>query len=133
MSIDILLSALLLAGAGFEAGASAPAAQGQPVQSATKLYVLTYSQGKAWIPERAMQEQKLAGHARYMRSLAESGVLVAAGPFIQQNGGMAIVRAEDQAGADAILNKDPGVTNGTLVGKAAEWLPVFGSAETLKQ
>ena len=124
--MNILVAALWIAGA---APAPVTVPPASAAQTAAKYFVLTYKEGKAWIPGRPMQQQKLSDHARYMRSLQEKKLLVAAGPLLRTNGGMAIVRAPDQAAADAILSADPAVVNGTFEGSASEWLPVFGAFE----
>lgn len=111
-------------------GPWAGAALAQPAQ-AKPLYLLIYDRGPAWIAGKPMHQQKLAEHVAYMRRLIDEGRIVAGGPFGEESGGMAILRADSSVEAEKILQSDPGVLNGTFVGSVRQWTPVLDSGQPL--
>ncbi len=61
-------------------------------------------------------------HSDYLTRLFEEGTLVLAGPTWGQpmNDGVAIIEAEDEAAATAIMQADPAVASGMMTGELRE-------------
>jgi uncharacterized protein YciI len=74
----------------------------------------------------AVAAAKPAHRAYLARRLAEGGLL-ASGPFADQPEALLIVRADDRAGADALVAADP-ITQAGLVQRATirPWSPNLG-------
>jgi uncharacterized protein YciI len=54
-------------------------------------------------------------HSAHLASLLEQGVLILAGPtFGQVNTGIAVIEADDEAAARAIMMRDPAITSGLM-------------------
>ena len=65
-------------------------------------------------------------HRAFLRSLYESGSLLASGPF-GDGEALIIVRADEDAHALALLNPDPLHAAGIILSRTAtEWNPVIG-------
>lgn len=107
----------------------APAAA---AQTGPPLFLFMYQPGPAWQPGKPMTQQKLAPHAAYIRSLTERGQVVAGGPWLDTDGGMAIVRAADAEAARAILANDPAITSGVFTAEIRTWSPLIDSGKPLK-
>jgi uncharacterized protein len=90
--------------------------------SDTALYVaLSTALGPA-VPDRGLLDEHLA----WMRELEASGRLFAAGPLFAEDGalqgdGVLVVRAEDAADAQAVLDADPFVVHGHRRSTARRW------------
>ena len=67
-------------------------------------------------------------HRAYLRTLKESGVLIAAGPMSPRFGGICLLRVpEAEAKAlDAVRDNDPFVQNGVAQYELIGWAPVIG-------
>lgn len=66
------------------------------------LFILTYGYNET--DQRAARREE---HLAYLNKLGEEGSVVAAGPYEDLSGGMIVFRAEDQAGAEALMAQDP--------------------------
>jgi uncharacterized protein YciI len=66
------------------------------------LFVLTY--GYHDTPLRA---ERRDDHLAHLAGLERSGHLVAAGPLADLSGGIVVLRADDEAGAQALVDQDP--------------------------
>src|SRR5579859_1026228 len=113
----------ILAAAALAAASAAAAAQ--------PFFLLIYSPGPAWKPGVPVAQQALAPHGKYMASLAADGRLVAGGPLLDADGGMAILHAADAEAARAILAADPAVKAGIMKAEIHGWSPQFGSNDPL--
>lgn len=57
-------------------------------------------------------------HAGHLAELHQQGVLVLAGPtFGRINTGIAVIEADDEDAATAIMNSDPAITSGLMTGE----------------
>ncbi len=68
-------------------------------------------------------------HRAYLRQLAESGDLVASGPFVgpKTPGALLIMRADHRDRVADLLDRDPFVTSGVVATRTiTEWDPVIG-------
>ena len=87
------------------------------------LFVLTY--GYHDTPLRA---ERRGEHLAHLERLESDGSLVAAGPLADLSGGIIVLRADDEAGARALVDQDPytqlGVTRDRTL---REWRVTVGS------
>lgn len=127
MRMTIVTALLLL----IAACQTAPAIAQQPPAPAAQptYYLFTYRPGPAWRADAPMAQQDLRPHGAYMRQLQEQGALVAGGGFLDRDGGMAIVRADDITAARALLAADPAIVSGVFTADCAAWRPRFGGVE----
>lgn len=118
---------LLASPASANSGATQGSLPGAPTQVETvrELYLFQYSPGPMWREGVPMREQGLGGHARYMQQLHTEGRLFAGGGYASDDGGMAIVVAEDIEEAQAILAADPAITEGIFIAALYQWTPRF--------
>lgn len=66
-------------------------------------------------------------HRAFNAALAQKGRLLAAGPYVGTHDALIVVRAEDEAGALALLEDDPFQQRGFIAERIArEWNPVIG-------
>lgn len=66
-------------------------------------------------------------HRAFNAGLADEGSLIAAGPYVGTHDALIVVRAEDEAGALALLEDDPFQQRGFIAERSArEWNPVIG-------
>jgi uncharacterized protein YciI len=106
-------------------------AQAPATGAPQKLFVIIYRAGPAWKPGQPAAQQPLAHHGAYVRKLAKDGTLIAGGPFVDVDGGLAVLKAPDVAAARAILAADPAVTEGVMIGEVRAWTPFVGTGEAL--
>lgn len=124
----IIVAALALTAApGFAQPANPPTAPAP----ATTVYVITYKAGPTWKAGVPMSKQAIGSHAAYMRKLYAEGRMYAAGPTLDIDGGVVLLRAADLAEARALMAADPAVTTGLFVGEVREWRLAFSSGEPL--
>jgi uncharacterized protein YciI len=93
----------------------------QPAASAGGVYAFIYSKGAAWQAGKPLDQQGLGPHGVYLKGLFEKGQLLAGGPFDSGEGGMAVVRAANEAQAKAWLAADPAITAGIFKGELQSW------------
>lgn len=102
--------------------ATAPAAQ--------PLFALILAPGPAWKPGRPFAEQGLRPHFDYWMALFRAGRIASAGP-VGADSGLVLLRAADQAAADAILAADPAVVAGIFTGTVRPYAPPMVNAGAL--
>ncbi|MHA4839377.1 YciI family protein [Sphingopyxis sp. MSC1_008] len=102
--------------------ATAPAAQ--------PLFALILAPGPAWKPGRPFAEQGLRAHFDYWMALFRAGRIASAGP-VGTDGGLVLLRAADQAAADAILAADPAIVAGIFTGTVRPYAPPMVNAGAL--
>jgi uncharacterized protein YciI len=98
--------------------ATAPAAPA-PLRSAP-MYLVIYRAGPAWKAGVAEGEQ-LRDHGRHMFGLHIKKALKMAGPFSDTTGGAAVLEAESQAAAQALVDADPAVAAKIFVAEVHSW------------
>ena len=101
----------------------------QPQVEVKRDFVILYRPGSAWIKGKPFFEQKLTEHGGYMAKLLGEKKLVKGGPYLDNAGGMAIVKAADMKEANAILAEDPAVKSKVFEGTVHPWLVVFDEAQ----
>ena len=119
-----LLSCLLLASVCALAQDNAP-------DKLPSLFVFVFEPGPAWVGGKPMEKQDLREHAAYHARLVKERRSFAAGGFVGRDGGMAIVRARDEAEAEAIRNADPAIKNGVFAVRITRWAPRFVGSEPI--
>ncbi|MGH6634175.1 YciI family protein [Sphingopyxis sp.] len=102
--------------------ATAPAAQ--------PLFALILAPGPAWKPGKPFAEQGLRPHFDYWMALFRQGRVASAGP-VGADGGLVLLRAADQAAADAILAADPAIVAGIFTGTVRRYAPPMVNANAL--
>lgn len=98
----------------------APPAAADP--AAAPLFALILAPGPAWKPGRPFAEQGLRPHFDYWMALFRDGRIITAGP-VGGDGGLVLLRAADQAAADAILAADPAIVAGIFTGTIRRYAP----------
>jgi uncharacterized protein len=94
-------------------------------------YVLFHTPGPSWVDGVNFQEQPgVRAHVEYMASFLEGHKLVIGGPFLDNSGGMMVMRATDQDEAERLANADPSVIGGLLKVHVRPW---FVPMETLSK
>ena len=103
----------------------------KPAASGLPLYLFLYRPGPAWKADRPMTEQGLGPHFRYLKGLLEQGRLFGAGPLLDNDGGLAIVRAANLEDARAMLAADPAIASRIFEADVHVWDPRLGGADPL--
>ena len=111
-----------------DAAMSAPATQ----TAAAPLFALALAPGRAWKPGRPFSEQGLRPHFDYWMALYRDGRIAAAGP-VGTDSGLVLLRAPDQAAADAILTADPAIAAGIFIGTVRPYAPPMVNGAALPQ
>ncbi len=114
-------AALLLALAPFSGGDLARS--GESAERPESIFAVIHSPGEAWEAEVPFRDQPLVMlHVRYMMELLEQGTLVVGGPFLDDSGGMAVLRADDIEAARKLAAADPSVEAGLLSFELRPWM-----------
>jgi uncharacterized protein YciI len=88
----------------------------------------TYAVDLFYGRDAAEQERLRSEHRAYNRQLAERGVVVAGGPFPNENGGLIVYQVADEAELRAVIADDPFSTAGVITRIAVrEWNPIVGT------
>jgi uncharacterized protein YciI len=95
------------------------------------IFALCYRPGPAWLAGKRVFEQPLAGHLAYMRSLHDAGKIVVGGPYTDDSGGMVAVEADSHEAALEILEGDPAIEDGVMVGDVHPWRILAGRSAQL--
>ena len=95
----------------------------------SRMFIVLYAPGPAWEAGKSVMEQALRPHGLYIKSLRDNGSLMAAGPLMEQNGGIAILRAPSLSEAEKILAADPGVTSGIFTASVQSWIVTFAEGD----
>lgn len=104
-------------------GADLMAQQNPPVY-----FVLLHTPGPTWDPSLGFREQPgVDQHIQYMAGIMDGGQLVMGGPFLDDSGGMMIMRAENLEAAQEVATADPGVQSGLLQVEVKPWMVAMSS------
>jgi uncharacterized protein YciI len=83
----------------------------------------------SYTDDTALRDETRPTHRDYLRRLADEGALLVAGAWApaEEPGGLLVLRAEDKAAAQVLVDDDPFTTAG-VVAKAEirEWAPPLG-------
>jgi uncharacterized protein len=122
-----LLLALVLASAATPTAAPAQAPAEPAAAAPRQLFLFLFRPGPAWRAGVPMHQQDLRAHGAYHARLVREGRSVAAGGYVGEDGGMAIIRAASLEEAQAMLAADPAILNGVLAAELRPWAPRFHS------
>jgi uncharacterized protein len=89
-----------------------------------KTFVVLYTPGTAWLPDKPVWEQPLRAHGEYMKQLYDTGKMTQGGPYTDNGGGLTILSVEDEAEAQQIIEKDPAVVHGIMNAELHPWYSV---------
>ncbi|MDH5507524.1 MAG: YciI family protein [Anaerolineae bacterium] len=89
-----------------------------------KTYFIRHLPGPAWIAGKGFAEQSLLEHGSYIHRLYQQGILLEGGPFLDDQGGLAIIQVESQAQAEQIVAEDPAVVSGIFTAELHPWMRV---------
>jgi uncharacterized protein YciI len=81
--------------------------------------------------DTALQDATRPAHLEHLRRLVDDGTLVASGPWGPDDarGGLLVFRASDRAAIQAIVDRDPFMTQGVVASSdIREWVPLLGPA-----
>ena len=87
------------------------AIEAQEKPAATTHFVIVLERGPNWLAGKSVSEQPLREHGRYLQKLMESGKLVFAGPFLDDQGGIILLKASSLEEAQKIAGDDPAARN----------------------
>lgn len=68
-----------------------------------------------------MEEQPLAEHGEYLRYLYQQGILIEGGPYLDDSGGILLIRADNLDMAWEIVEADPAVINEIFLPEVHPW------------
>ena len=90
----------------------------------SKIYAVEYH----YVTDRDEEMAELRpSHRAFNGALADRGLLLAAGPYVGTHDALIVVRADDEAGALALLEDDPFHKAGFIAERVPrEWNPVIG-------
>jgi uncharacterized protein YciI len=96
------------------------------------LYLLRHSPGLRWQAGAGFREQPgIEGHVAYMAEQSDLGRLVLGGPFLDDSGGMMVLRADSFEAARAIAEADPTVADGLLTVEVRPWMVAMSTVAGL--
>lgn len=123
LTAALLLTSLALQGAEPEAPAAKPAIEVPPGMAL--YYMVLLKRGPRWTPEVTDETKKIQeGHMANIQKMADTGKLVVAGPFLDggELRGIFIFKVGTEAEAKALMDSDPAVQAGRLIGEIHPWM-----------
>lgn len=97
--------------------------------TATRNYFfIIFKRGPKWIPGKSIWEQPLLKHTQFMQRLLEDEKLEFEGPFLDDQGGIALLNVSTEAEARAILAEEPAILAGTFEAELHPFRFTFDSA-----
>lgn len=91
-------------------------------------FVLFHTPGPRWADGAGFREQPgVENHVQYMADQLAAGSLIFGGPFLDDSGGMMVLRADSREQAVAIAEADPTVANGLLRVAVKPWMMAMNS------
>jgi uncharacterized protein YciI len=86
-------------------------------------FALIHRPGPAWDTTLSFREQPLVGlHVGHMQALLESGNLLLGGPFLDDTGGLCVIRGDSADEARRLAESDPSLAAGLLTVEIHPWL-----------
>jgi len=86
-----------------------------------KTYAVIYEVGDGWLKGKPLEEQPLAEHGDYLRYLYQQGILIEGGPYLDDSGGILLIRADNLDMAWEIVEADPAVINEIFLPEVHPW------------
>ena len=88
-------------------------------------FLIIFRPGPNWINGEPVFAQALRPHARYLQQLYDQGKLLYAGPFLDNCGGLAILKVSTEAEAREILAIEPATAEQVLIAEIHPWRLLF--------
>ena len=86
-------------------------------------FVLIHSRGPRWREGASFRDEpEMQRHIAYIREQLDAGRLVLSGPFLDDSGGMTVLRADSFEEALAIATTDTTVVDGLLAVTVRPWM-----------
>lgn len=92
--------------------------------SATRTFIVYFEPGPGWVIGLDLFGQELDEHEAYLRTLAEAGEVLLAGPLTDGTAAVTVLRVPDEATARARVAADPAVRDGLFEARVVEWSPI---------
>jgi uncharacterized protein YciI len=125
MSFHMRITALAIGGLVFCAGVALGRVQDQEPE----LFVMMYTTGPGWDPALPpAQQPHFAQHSANLTRLRQDGRIVMGGRFGQW--GLILVRAADEASAQALFAADSALVAGTFRGELQRWSTIYEGSVT---
>ncbi|MBI1279517.1 MAG: hypothetical protein GC179_15410 [Anaerolineaceae bacterium] len=86
-----------------------------------RTYAVIYDVGRGWKMGKPIEEQALEDHYQFLQYLFQQGILIEGGPYLDDSGGLALIRAEDIDAAWELVEQDPAVINEVFVPEIHPW------------
>jgi len=100
-------------------------------QDAKEAYALIYSAGPSWIAGKTIRDQPYQPHAEYLTQLHRDHRLAFAGLFPDgEFKGLALVHADSEDQAKAMLARDPAIQSGLFLGEIRRWYTAIDGTRT---
>ena len=90
----------------------------------SQYFLILHTPGPEWIQGEGFQNQRLMDHGSYIHSQYQKGVVIEGGPFLDNSGGLAIIKVDDVAQAEEFIRQDPAVQTGVFEAELRPWLRV---------
>jgi len=85
------------------------------MERSVSLFTVIYRPGPRWVEGRRFQEQDgISAHRDFLGEQFASGKLVAAGPFLDDSGGVAIFECGSSDELDGLLRRDQTIAEGLM-------------------
>jgi len=92
-------------------------------EAPTVFHVILHSPGETWQVGVGFRDQPgVMAHVEYMAGLLQAGTLAYGGPFLDDSGGMAVLKVADLADAERVAAADPSVQAGLLRTRVVPWM-----------
>ena len=130
IAILTLLGMLCLAGAAAQQDEPVTAAGADSMEAMERsLFAVELEPGAGWLAGKSVMEQPLQEHAQYHSGLYAAGKLYMGGPYLDNGGGLVILRAFDMEEAQALVDNDPAVRDDIFTATIHPYMPVFNFPE----
>ena len=86
----------------------------QEAPTSSSHFVIVLERGPNWLLGKTVSQQPLREHGRYLQRLMEIGKLLLAGPFLDDQGGLILLKAANLSEAQQIASEDPAIQKGIL-------------------
>jgi uncharacterized protein YciI len=94
------------------------------------LFVLFHTPGPNWVDSLEFRRQPgIMDHVDYMATFMADGRLVMGGPFLDNSGGMMVLKVTSMQEAETIAMNDPTVRSGLLKVNVKPWMPAMSTVE----
>ena len=90
------------------------------------IFAVCYSRGPNWVKGKSVFEQPLQAHLAYMKAPHAQGRLLLGGPFLNDEGGLVVVRVAGIDEANQIASDDPAIRAGVMMTRAHPWKLLAG-------